>query len=53
MYGNNEVGQFSQLRKLAIVKEHQAFFHTDAVQAYGVEDIDVNVLDRLIICFCS
>ena len=37
--------QFSRLLKLEnCLTEHQAIFHTDAVQAYGIENIDVNEL---------
>ena len=43
MYGNNEVGTLQPIAEIGqILAEHQAFFHTDAVQAYGIEDIDVN-----------
>ncbi|MCM3725242.1 cysteine desulfurase [Neobacillus cucumis] len=43
MYGNNEVGTIHPINEIGqLLQEHQAIFHTDAVQAYGVEDIDVN-----------
>jgi cysteine desulfurase len=43
MYGNNEVGTLQPITEIGqLLKDHQAKFHTDAVQAYGVEDIDVN-----------
>ncbi|WHY76300.1 cysteine desulfurase family protein [Neobacillus sp. WH10] len=43
MYGNNEVGTIQPIAEIGqLLKNHQAIFHTDAVQAYGVEDIDVN-----------
>ncbi|MEO2074571.1 MAG: cysteine desulfurase family protein [Bacillus sp. (in: firmicutes)] len=43
MYGNNEVGTIQPISEIGeIVKDHQAIFHTDAVQAYGIENIDVN-----------
>ncbi|WML50896.1 cysteine desulfurase family protein [Neobacillus sp. PS3-12] len=43
MYSNNEVGTLQPIAEIGqILAEHQAFFHTDAVQAYGIEDIDVN-----------
>ena len=43
MYGNNEVGTLQPITEIGeILKSHQAVFHTDAVQAYGVEKIDVN-----------
>ena len=43
MYGNNEVGSLQPITEIGqLLKDHQAMFHTDAVQAYGVEQIDVN-----------
>ena len=43
MYGNNEVGTIQPIIEIGqLLEGHQAIFHTDAVQAYGVEDIDVN-----------
>jgi cysteine desulfurase len=43
MYGNNEVGTLQPILEIGrILDDHQAIFHTDAVQAYGIEDIDVN-----------
>jgi cysteine desulfurase len=43
MYGNNEVGTMQPIAEIGeLLKNHQALFHTDAVQAYGVENIDVN-----------
>ena len=46
MYGNNEVGTFNRLHEIGeLLKEHQAIFHTDAVQAYGLKNIDVNELN--------
>ncbi|NHM30428.1 cysteine desulfurase family protein [Neobacillus terrae] len=43
MYGNNEVGTLQPIKKAGeLLKDHQAKFHTDAVQAYGLEKIDVN-----------
>jgi cysteine desulfurase len=45
MYGNNEVGTIQPIQEIGeIIREHQAYFHTDAVQAFGVEKIDVNEL---------
>lgn len=44
MYGNNEVGTLQPIAEIGeLLKDHQAKFHTDAVQAYGMEQIDVNV----------
>jgi cysteine desulfurase len=43
MYGNNEVGAIQPINEIGqLLKDHQAIFHTDAVQAYGIEKIDVN-----------
>jgi cysteine desulfurase len=42
MYGNNEVGTVQPIAEIGqLLKDHQAIFHTDAVQAYGIENIDV------------
>jgi cysteine desulfurase len=42
MYGNNEVGTLQPITEIGqLLKDHQAIFHTDAVQAYGIEHIDV------------
>ncbi|EOL47120.1 cysteine desulfurase family protein [Enterococcus caccae] len=40
MYGNNEIGNLMPIKEIgALMKEHPAIFHTDAVQAYGSERI--------------
>jgi len=45
MYGNNEVGTIQPIREIgALLKEHQAIFHTDAVQAYGIIPLHVDEL---------
>ncbi|KQL53449.1 cysteine desulfurase [Heyndrickxia shackletonii] len=50
MYGNNEVGSIQPIEEIGeILKDHIAYFHTDAVQAYGVvklnvEDLKVDML---------
>ncbi|MDP4162798.1 MAG: cysteine desulfurase family protein [Bacillota bacterium] len=43
MFGNNEVGTLQPMKEIGeLLYGHQAKFHTDAVQAYGLEKIDVN-----------
>lgn len=45
MYGNNEVGTIQPITEIGQrLAEHQAVFHTDAVQAYGIENLDVEEL---------
>jgi cysteine desulfurase len=45
MYGNNEVGAIQPIREIGeLLSGHQAVFHTDAVQAYGIEKINVDEL---------
>lgn len=45
MYGNNEVGTIQPIREIGeLLKEHPAYFHTDAVQAYGGVNLNVNDL---------
>lgn len=45
MYGNNEVGTIQPIAEIgALLKNHHATFHTDAVQAFGLENIDPNQL---------
>lgn len=42
MYGNNEVGTIQPIKEIGeIVREHQAAFHTDAVQALGTVDLNL------------
>ncbi|MCH1627677.1 cysteine desulfurase family protein [Fredinandcohnia quinoae] len=42
MYGNNEVGTIQPIQEIGkLLENHQAIFHTDAVQAFGVVEIDV------------
>lgn len=43
MFINNEIGTMQPIKALAeVAHKHGALFHTDAVQAYGNVDIDVN-----------
>lgn len=45
MFGNNEVGSIQPIAEIgALLKEHQAQFHTDAVQAFGVVPLHVEAL---------
>ena len=45
MYGNNEVGTIQPISEIGeLLKEHPAYFHTDAVQAYGGTYLNVNDL---------
>lgn len=42
MYGNNEVGTIQPIKQIGkLLSEKKIAFHTDAVQAYGIEEIDV------------
>ncbi|MEE9726830.1 cysteine desulfurase family protein [Listeria seeligeri] len=45
MYGNNEIGSIQPLADIgALLQDRQALFHTDAVQAYGLLNINVTEL---------
>lgn len=45
MFGNNEVGSVQPIREIGqLLKDHPAYFHTDAVQAYGSISINVQEL---------
>ncbi len=46
MYANNEVGSLNPIFEIGeIAKTHRILFHTDAVQAFGKINIDVNQLN--------
>ena len=45
MFGNNEVGSIQPIQEIGrLMADHQALFHTDAVQAYGIIPISVHEL---------
>lgn len=45
MYGNNEIGTINPIGEIGeLLKEKDILFHTDAVQAFGSEVINVNEL---------
>ncbi len=46
MMANNEIGTIEPIKEIgAICHKHNVLFHTDAVQAYGVLDIDVKEMN--------
>jgi cysteine desulfurase len=46
MHINNEIGTINSLEEIgAVVKETDSVFHTDAVQSFGKEPIDVNSMN--------
>lgn len=46
MYANNEIGTIQPIKEIGeLAKENKILFHTDAVQAFGQLDIDVNELN--------
>ncbi|WP_439444275.1 cysteine desulfurase family protein [Listeria aquatica] len=45
MYGNNEMGALQPIAKIGeLLENHQALFHTDAVQAFGLIPLHVSKL---------
>ncbi|MBO8173469.1 MAG: cysteine desulfurase [Bacillaceae bacterium] len=45
MYGNNEVGTIQPIEEIGeIAREHEIYFHSDCVQAYGMLPLDVQKL---------
>lgn len=45
MFGNNEVGTIQPIAQIGeLLKTHKATFHTDAVQAFGLKQIDVEAM---------
>lgn len=46
MFANNEIGTIEPIKEIgAIAHEHGILFHTDAVQAFGHEKIDVDAMN--------
>ena len=46
MYANNEIGTIEPIKKIGrILRNHKAYFHTDACQAVGVESLDTKALN--------
>ncbi len=46
MFANNEIGTIEPIAEIGkIAHEHGIYFHTDAVQAFGHEEIDVNKMN--------
>lgn len=46
MFGNNEVGTLQPIEEIGeLLKDHPSVFHTDAVQAYGLVNIDVQQMN--------
>lgn len=46
MFANNEIGTIEPVKEIGeIAKKHKVLFHTDAVQAFGQVEIDVNELN--------
>lgn len=45
MFGNNEVGTIQPIKEIGfLTREKGVLFHTDAVQAFGMEEIDMKAL---------
>lgn len=46
MYANNEIGTIEPIKQIgAIAHSHGIFFHTDAVQAAGIQNIDIKEMN--------
>ncbi len=54
MYGNNEVGTIQPIQEIGqLLKDHQAVFHTDAVQAFGIVPLNVDELGVDLLSFSA
>lgn len=54
MYGNNETGIIQPISQFGeIAREHGVYFHTDAVQAAGIESINLKALPVDLMSFSS
>lgn len=54
MFGNNEVGTLQPIEAIGrLAREHGAVFHVDAVQALGMEPIDLSALPVDLMSFSS
>lgn len=48
MYANNEIGTIEPIKELSkITRDHNVYFHTDAVQAFGKIPLDAKNVDML------
>lgn len=54
MYGNNEVGTLQPIREIGeIARQHGIVFHTDAVQALGLEKLNLSELPVDLVSFSA
>jgi cysteine desulfurase len=54
MYANNEVGTIQPIREIGeLARQHDIFFHTDAVQALGTQEISCKELPVDLISFSA
>lgn len=54
MWANNEVGSLNDIEKISeLCLQHNIFFHTDATQAVGKLNIDLEVLTGITFLSCS
>jgi cysteine desulfurase len=54
MYGNNEVGTIQPIIQIGeLLKEQEVYFHTDAVQAFGIEQLDIKKMNVQLLSISS